>query len=224
MTHEEILKDIVEVLHQTYPQASIGVGGSLANGTYRVDSDVDLLFLRQGQMESYSITFCYKGVQVSIFSFSHAFWQKNDRKYLYGYHNMPMSFVKGVVPIYDENRLIQDLKDRVEELVNRRVLLKHILINELTQEGRALLSREAESVYMKKLIHYRTIEMLINQYFLEFYSHKVTGKQIEQNVYEMIARNDRSMYTALYECMPYCLKANQKLKFLFEQNKLKSEL
>ena len=54
MTYEQILNTIVMALHIAYPDASIGVGGSVAEGTYRKDSDIDILFLKEGQTESFS--------------------------------------------------------------------------------------------------------------------------------------------------------------------------
>ncbi len=81
MTHEQISHKIVTALHVAYPDASIGVGGSVAEGTYREDSDIDILFLREGQTESYSVSFVYEGIDISIFSFSMSFFNSNDRKY-----------------------------------------------------------------------------------------------------------------------------------------------
>ena len=42
-----VLKEVVDYLHKVYPNASIGVGGSVALGTYGVDSDVDIIFQRE---------------------------------------------------------------------------------------------------------------------------------------------------------------------------------
>ena len=41
----KVLSEVVDYLHKAYPDASIGVGGSVAIGTYRADSDVDILSL-----------------------------------------------------------------------------------------------------------------------------------------------------------------------------------
>ena len=43
----KVLSEVVDYLHKAYPDASIGVGGSVAIGTYRADSDVDILFQQE---------------------------------------------------------------------------------------------------------------------------------------------------------------------------------
>ena len=50
-----VLSEVVDYLHKAYPDASIGVGGSVAAGTYRADSDVDVLFQREDCRKSFFI-------------------------------------------------------------------------------------------------------------------------------------------------------------------------
>jgi len=42
--HKLVAEEVMNYLHSRFPDASIGIGGSVANNTYTKDSDIDLLF------------------------------------------------------------------------------------------------------------------------------------------------------------------------------------
>lgn len=47
------------------------------------------------------------------------------------HHNMPVAFILNVVVIYDNKKLIADLKGFIREAIERRKALKYVLIDEL---------------------------------------------------------------------------------------------
>lgn len=53
----KVLSEVVDYLHKAYPDASIGVGGSVAIGTYRADSDVDILFQQEDCHKNFLVSF-----------------------------------------------------------------------------------------------------------------------------------------------------------------------
>ncbi|RHI02864.1 hypothetical protein DW182_18380 [Bacteroides sp. AM16-24] len=218
MTHEQISHKIVTALHVAYPDASIGVGGSVAEGTYREDSDIDILFLREGQTESYSVSFVYEGIDISIFSFSMSFFNSNDRKYLYTYHNMPITFISGVSVLYDEKRLIEEIRKIVDNLLERRSFLRELLIKDLKNGIEKLFNFQSQSVLERKRIYYDIIHSIVYIFFLKKYPDKIINKQYGRNPFTIIASEDYYLYVNLKMCGCYTSFSFSKLKSLFENH------
>lgn len=218
MTHEQILNKIVMALHIAYPDASIGVGGSVAEGTYRKDSDIDILFLKEGQTESFSVSFVYGGIDISIFSFSMSFFNSNDRKYLYTYHNMPITFISGVSALYDKKRLIEEMRKRVDNLLERRSFLREILIEDLKTGIEKQFSFQSRFILERKRIYYDIIHRMVCIFFLKKCPDKVINKQYGRNPFAIIASEDYYLYMNLKICGCYTSFSFSRLKSLFENH------
>ena len=83
MKHIEIAHEIIDYLHLVFPNDSIAIAGSVADGTFKKNSDIDLLLLSERLKCSYAVSFLYKGKSISIFVFSKAYIRRNMDKYLY---------------------------------------------------------------------------------------------------------------------------------------------
>lgn len=46
MKHLEVAHTVVDFLHKSFPDASIALGGSVAEFFFRKDSDLDILFMK----------------------------------------------------------------------------------------------------------------------------------------------------------------------------------
>ena len=55
----------------------------------------------------------------------------SEQRFLMNHHNMPVAFILNVVVIYDNKKLIADLKGFIREAIERRKALKYVLIDEL---------------------------------------------------------------------------------------------
>ena len=64
----------------------------LQNFFLRKDSDLDILFMKASITGAYLVTFKYDGLEVTIFIISKQHIYRDFQKYLYGYHNMPLTF------------------------------------------------------------------------------------------------------------------------------------
>lgn len=47
MKHIEIAHEIIDYLHLVFPNDSIAIAGSVADGTFKKNSDIDLLLLSE---------------------------------------------------------------------------------------------------------------------------------------------------------------------------------
>lgn len=216
MIHELILKEVVSFLHSTFPDASIGVSGSVAAGTYRADSDVDLLFQQKGAKQNFQISFLYRGIKVSVFSFSKEMLYNNERKYLFMHHNMPITYISDTNVLYDSERGIEELKDFVQDIVTRRVLLKQILISNLKDEIAYLFQQSTNALIEEKKRCYNIVNKIIAIFFLKRYADKVIRKKEGHNPFVTIMNDDRVLYVKLQECLPYHSDSIKYLELLFK--------
>lgn len=212
-----VLSEVVDYLHKAYPDASIGVGGSVAAGTYRADSDVDVLFQREDCRKSFLVSFFCKGVKVSIFSFSKDMLLRKERKYLLNYNNMPISFISDVHSIHDEKDLITDLKYFVKDIVERRRILKYVLIDELKTSIANLLQVKPSSLIDAKRKTYAVIDKMICIFYLKFHADRIVQKQEGRNPYWIIERDDDTLYKSLKECMPYNIETYERVNEIFKK-------
>lgn len=216
MIHKEVLREVVDKLHAAYPEASIGIGGSVANETYRADSDIDILLMKEGQVESFSITCMYRGIRISIFSFSISFILKNERRYLYSFHEMPITFISGASIIYDDKGLIQKLKETVRDIMERRFYLKDVLIDKLKNEITRLCMLDSQSSLLRKQIHYTIADGMLSIFFLSKMPRLITKKQIKFNWYDCMIVQDEYLCRCLKKYMLYSDCSAEALKGLFK--------
>ncbi len=216
MMHELVLKEIVSFLHETFPDASVGVSGSIATGMYRKDSDIDILFQQKNVKESTLIHFVHKGIKVSLFSFSKEMLYDNEKKYLFTYHNMPITYISDTKILYDGGGYIEDLKDFVENIVIRRRLLRQILISDLKYEIAYLLQLKVASVIEDKKRCYSIVNKIISIFFLSLYADKVIGKREGNNPFATIMADDKELYVRLKVCLPYRFDSFGYLKWIYE--------
>lgn len=203
MIQERVLKEVVAFLHSTYPDAAIGVSGSMANATFGADSDVDIVFQQKDVERNTLIAFSHRNVKVSVFTFSKEALLHNDRKFLLNFHNMPMTFIANIVVLYDEQNLISELKEYVESVVARRVLLKECLIRELKEEIALLLQQKPSSIIEEKRRCYGVVGKMLSVFFLRKHADRVIGKKEGHAPFATIMNEDGIFYVKLKECLPF---------------------
>lgn len=216
MIHKEVLREVVDKLHAAYLEASIGIGGSVANGTYRADSDIDILLMREGQVESFSVTCMHRGIRISIFCFSISFILKNERRYLCSFHEMPITFISGTSIIYDDKRLIQKLKEKVRDIMERRFYLKDVLIDTLKNEITRLCMLDSQSSLVRRQIHYTIVDGILRIFFLSKMPRQITPKQIKFNWYDSMIVQDEYLCRCLKKYMLYSDYSAEVLKGVFK--------
>lgn len=211
-----VLKEVVDYLHKVYPNASIGVGGSVALGTYGVDSDVDIIFQREDCRKSFLLSFYSNGIKVSIFSFSKKLFLENERKYLLAFNSMPITFISSVSVLYDDYGLIVELKEIVRNLVERCKVLRYIFIDELKREISEQLQLDLFSILELKIRVYTIVSRIICLFYLKFHAGRIVPKQERCNPYLVIKRDDYILYEKLKECLPYDSNSYNCVRDLFE--------
>ena len=84
------------------------------------------------------------------------------------HHNMPVAFILNVVVIYDNKKLIADLKGFIREAIERRKALKYVLIDELKARIETQLQIEQISCFDAKRKSCNIINMIIFIFYLKF--------------------------------------------------------
>lgn len=211
-----VLNEVVGYLHEAYPDASIGVGGSVAAGTYRTDSDVDILFQQENCHKNFLVSFFHRGIKVSIFGFSKDCLCWSEQRFLINYHNMPVTFILNVVIIYDNKKLIDDLKNFIREVIERRKALRYILIDELKVRIETQLQIEPISYFEVKRKNYNIVNMIIFIFYLKFHASRIIQKEEGCNPYPIIREGDYLLYESLKKCLPYNSKSYSYIKDVFD--------
>lgn len=216
MNQIQALEYIVNQLHSKYPNASIGVSGSVATNAYNIDSDVDLLFQQKDIKQSSLLSFSHEGIKISLFSFNKELLYQNERKYLFTYHNMPMTYISSTKVLYDDNGIISDLKRFVEDIVNRRVLLKSFFISELKMEIDYCLQMDLHNTASEKRAFYSIVNKIISIFYLKFYANKIISKKEGNNPFNTILNEDNILYEKIKKCLPYGPDSYKQIKWVFE--------
>lgn len=201
--HEQVANEIVEYLHLKFPNASIALAGSIANGSFNKNSDIDLLFLSKDINNSYSISFTYKDIQVSLFSFHKKIFYQNRINFLYKHHSMPISFILHSKPVHDSEKLIIDLKEEVEDIFEKRKILKKTLITELKNEIQELLNIEPLEYIDNKKIVYSISDKVVSIFFLKEHNKGALTKIDGRDPYSVIKKKDVELFKILKACLPY---------------------
>lgn len=213
-----VLNKVANYLHKAYPEASIGVGGSVAVGTYRKDSDIDILFLLEGFRKSLLMSFLCKEIKVSIFCFNKETLLQHRQVFLLSFHNMPITFIANAVSLHDNKGLITDFKKNIKDIIERRIVLRYILIDELKTRIKAQLQIEPASCIEMKQRMYAVINMIISIFYLKFHADRIVQKQEGYNPYNTIKEDDYVLYEKLRRCLPYNLKSNSQIKDILENH------
>lgn len=215
MIQDEVLKEVVAFLHKAYPDAAVGVSGSMANATCRADSDVDILFQQKDVERNTLVAFSHRNVKVSLFSFNKEALIHHDRKFLLNFHNMPVTFIADTAILYDEKDLIGELKEYVGSVAARRVLLKEFLIGELKEEIALLLQQELSSIIDEKRRCYGVVGKMLSVFFLRKHADKIIGKKEGLAPFTTIMNEDKMFYVKLKECLPFHSDSYRRLDRLF---------
>ena len=119
--------------------------------------------------------------------------------------------------IHDEKDLITDLKYFVKDIVERRRILKYILIDELKTSIANLLQVKPSSLIDIKRETYAVIDKMICIFYLKFHADRIVQKQEGRNPYWIIERDDDTLYKSLKECMPYNLETYERVNEIFKK-------
>lgn len=203
MMHPKISKEVIDIIHSKLPVASIALTGSVANGTYKDDSDIDILYANNNLNESYSINFCYKNFNISLFVYNKNIFYKNRINFLCNYHNMPILYILNSLEEYDSTRMIYDLKTKIKEVFEKRKILKSSIIDELKKDIIILLEIKPNDTIELKKTTYIICEKTISIFFLKKQNEGTKTKKEGYNPFSIIEKKDIKLYNILKECLPY---------------------
>lgn len=203
MKHIEIAHEIIDYLHLVFPNDSIAIAGSVADGTFKKNSDIDLLLLSERLKCSYAVSFLYKGKSISIFVFSKACIRRNMDKYLYSYHNMPLRYVYSSQCVYDSGNMLNAICCEIDDACLKRQLFKSILSGEIKDHILHLLNRNNLDIIHRKEVLYLVVNKIVTLFVLKEYSNKVTSKIEGRDPFTLIKKKDAYLYNLLKVCLPY---------------------
>jgi len=201
--HKKVASEIVEYLHLKFPDASIAYAGSVAQGTYKESSDIDLLFCSKDISNSYSVGFNYKGIRVGVFSFHKKVFYENRMSFLYRYHNMPISFIFHSRAVYDSHELVLDLKEKIEDIFDRRDIMKERLITELKTEIKKIFEKTAFDCFEEKKLVYEISDKIVSIFFLKRCNKGALTKTVGRDPFSYIENEDNELYAILHACLPF---------------------
>lgn len=215
MKQKIVLNEVVDYLHNIYPNIAFGVGGSIATDSFNKDSDVDILLLIETFENNFLVSFSYKGINVSLMIFNKELLVKNEYRYLSNYQNMPITYLAGVKMIYDDRKLIIDYRNFIKKLFEKRVLLNKLLIEEEKKKIWTLFHIDVLSIFDEKMRLYKIVNEIVSLFYLVRYADKIISKKEAHNPFSIIMKDDYELYVKLKKCLPYSQGAYERLKDLY---------
>jgi len=162
------------------------------------------------------VSFTYKGILIGIFIYARKMFLTNYLDLIYTHHNMRLTYIDIILPIYDPHGLINDLKESVNEIMIRRRLLRDILISDLKEDIQTEFSKHPADIFEKKEILYLLLEKIAAIVFLRYYSSKLLSKREAQNIYPLIETVDPYLYECLKKTYPVHQKTYHMVRDLFD--------
>lgn len=212
MKHLEVAHKVVDFLHKSYPDSSIALGGSVAEGLFSKDSDIDILFMKASITGSYLITFEYGRLEVTIFVISKQHIYQNYQKYLYGYHNMPLTFISSCRAIFDPFDLIKDLRKYFNDIIERRIMLRTMLVDNLKNEILEICNIDHNECMEKKKSVFMVCNRLVQLFYLAYYPHRITTKSEGRKPFIFLEKSDCVLYNFIRKILPYSWESYSLLK------------
>jgi predicted nucleotidyltransferase len=200
--HSKIAGEIIKSLHAKYPTAAVALCGSVAEGTYREDSDIDILFLNKNIDKSYNISFSYKGIRISIFIIQKDLIKRNESKYLFNKSMLPSIIYRSKI-LYDYDNQISDLKEYISNLLTKEIILKKETLLYLKRIIRQLLEINTTNLTEKKIIFYRIINLIIKLFFVREFAGEINTKDTDKAPFSYIRNRDITLFRALERCIPF---------------------
>lgn len=212
MKHLEVAHKVVDFLHESYPDSSIALGGSVAEGLFSKDSDIDILFMKASITGTYLITFEYEGLEVTLFIISKQHIYQNYQKYLYGYHNMPLTFISSSRLIYDSFDLIKGLRKYFNDIIQRRGMLRTMLVDNLKNEILEICNIDHNECMEKKKSVFMVCNRLVELFYLAYYPYRITTKSEGRNPFIFLKKSDYILYNFIRKILPYSWESYPILK------------
>lgn len=220
--HKEVADKLIDLIHRKNPNASIGLGGSVAANTYTLNSDIDILVCSEEVESAYLVSFSYQDLKVSIFVYSVAAYCCCKWEYLY--RDMPTSYILGVKPYYDKGNYIHTLCTLIQDNIvrgnkNVEALIKWT-IKQLIEKIEAL-KVETDKIQRKRI--YYIIRAYITRYlYLRFFGFRVMTKEEQRNPLLWMAQIDEGLCKRYRTIMLYnenqFLKIEDFLTFVYNYN------
>ena len=191
--HKEVADKLIGLIHRKNSNASIGLGGSVSAGTYRVDSDIDILVCSKGVESAYLVSFFFQNLKISIFVYSVAAYCHCKWEYLY--RDMPTSYILGVRPYYDKERYIYTLYTLVQDNIvrgnkNIEVLIKWTI--KQVSEKIGALKVETDEIQRKR-IYYMIRAYIGRILYLRFWGFRVMTKEEQRNPLLWMVQIDKDL-------------------------------
>lgn len=212
MKHLEVAHKVVDFLHESYPDSSIALGGSVAEGLFSKDSDIDILFMKASITGTYLMTFEYEGLEVTLFIISKQHIYQNYQKYLYGYHNMPLTFISSSRLIYDSFDLIKGLRKYFNDIIQRRGMLRTMLVDNLKNEILEICNIDHHECMEKKKSVFMVCNRLVQLFYLAYYPYRITTKSEGRNPFIFLKKSDYVLYNFIRKILPYSWESYPILK------------
>jgi len=209
--HKVIAHEIIEILHERFPDAGIAVSGSVAAGTYQPNSDIDLLFVRKTYTFPFCIHFTYNGIDVSLFSF-HLDTLKQEKDKMTGhYFAMPISYIFHAQIAYDPQYVIEDMKEEIDYILRKRRILRKELVEARRQQIYKLLQRQSTSSLEQKMDFNQLVDAIVSIFFLSRHADKLVSKKETGEIFSIMEQEDKELWDILHSCLPYHKNSYKKL-------------
>ncbi len=201
--HKIIAQEIMDLLHRSFPEAGIAVSGSVAAGTYKPDSDIDLLFAHKEYQHPWCIHFTYKGYEISLFSFHIPTFKREKDQMTGHYFAMPISYIYHARIAYDPLCLIEDLKEEVDYILRKRRILRNELADLRRKQLYDLFRRPARSIWEQKIVTDKMIDAIVSVFFLSRHADKLISKEETGEVFSIIDQENKELSAILNQCLPW---------------------
>lgn len=207
LDHQRILEIISNRIVKNYPNLSLAVSGSVALGTYRLDSDIDLLIVDSNISKSFQFVCFYQEIKVNFLCFKPNYISETSfmqlKKWLYSYNVTLFGYLFPARSLNDPSKIIDKLVNDAKSIIAIKQIqkskLKTELLNEITFLFKDLINEE--NTFIKHKYYLNILDRFIAFWFLKNNMY-LSRKEQYYFVFNIIKNKDPEYYHLLTSCFP----------------------
>ncbi len=210
--HLKIVNDLTKKLKTNFPNAGIGISGSVAAKKHSRKSDIDLLLVDKTFKKNKQFTFFNYGVDINLLCLNPNLLENQISVWSFLFNSQHLGYITSANIIFDPESSLGELKEKTKEIIiQRKSSAQQVLM--IVEEQKEIIIKEIENNGCNCSKSVELINLLISQWFL-LEGILLNNKREHQNSFNLIKKYDYKMYESLKLALLQSIKNEEVLNHI----------
>lgn len=198
--HTRAARATVAALARRFPRAGLAVAGSVARGTHRPGSDLDLLVVDAGFRRDVQVAGRHEGVHVAVVCLRAGDAPGRARRWMLG-DAAVVAMVRTATVVRDPDGVIAALRQEVARIDQARLAEARALLDELHARAADLARRAGEPSAPGAALLTRLLGVLVDAWYLAR-GRTCDSKETYEQTFRAMAETDPGIYAVIRTALP----------------------